>query len=69
MLVVWVIALAVVALLLGIVGYQLLGQAGRLRRAITGVRRDVAPRVTELGQIQPDPSTGRHSFERRHSRH
>lgn len=68
-LVAWIAAVAVALLILGIVGYQLLGQAGRLHRAISALRRDVQPRVAELqAGLRDTPSTGRHSAERMHSK-
>lgn len=68
-LVVWVAALVVVGLMLGLVALQLVGQVSRTQRALQSLRRDVQPRVTELvAQIADDTSTGRHSIERLHSK-
>lgn len=61
-LVVWIAAVMVVALLLGIVGFQVVGQVSRFRRAAAALQRDVQPRVTELlGQLPGDTGQGRHS--------
>jgi hypothetical protein len=48
LLIVW-IAVAVLALgLLGVLGYSLLGAAGRLGRELRGLERDVQPVLAEL---------------------
>lgn len=61
-LVVWIAAIVAAALLLGIVGFQLVGQVRRLMRSVAAFQRDVQPRVTELlSQLPSDTTQGRHS--------
>jgi hypothetical protein len=45
---VWVAAVVVAVLVLGIVGYGVLGAAGRLRREVEGAHRDVQPVLEQL---------------------
>ncbi|MDQ3453949.1 MAG: hypothetical protein M3513_00370 [Actinomycetota bacterium] len=64
-LIAWIVALVVSGLVLGIVGFQVVGQLARTGRAVSAFRRDIEPRVPELlGQLQRDTSGGRHSAER-----
>lgn len=68
-LVAWIVALVVAGLVLGIIGFQLVGQAARLDRALAAFRRDVHPRLRDLvAQLPEQTSGGRHSSERIHSR-
>jgi hypothetical protein len=48
LLIVWIAVVVVAVLALGIVGYGLLGAAGRLRREIEGAERDVAPLLAQV---------------------
>lgn len=63
-LIAWIAAVVVTGLILGIVGFQVVGQAARAQRALAALRRDVEPRVGQLvGQLPEHPSGGRHSAE------
>lgn len=64
----WIVAVVVAALILGIVGFQVVGQGARLTGSLRALRRDVAPRVADLAaQFPSDTSSGRHSAERLYS--
>lgn len=69
-LVVWIAAVVVTGLILGILGFGLFGQVSRLRRAVTTAQGDVQPRVHDLAAQTPaadlsrKASAGRHSAER-----
>lgn len=63
-LVVWIAAAAIILLTLGIVGFQVAGQAMRLRQTIGQARSDLWPTMADLlDQMPPNPSSGRHSVE------
>jgi hypothetical protein len=47
LLIVWVVVAVLVLLVLGVLGYSLLGAAGRLSRELRGLQRDVAPLLAE----------------------
>ncbi|MBA3251381.1 MAG: hypothetical protein H0T66_14000, partial [Geodermatophilaceae bacterium] len=44
-LIAWIVALVVSGLVLGIVGFQVVGQLARTGRAVSAFRRDIEPRV------------------------
>jgi Trk-type K+ transport system membrane component len=48
LLIVWIAVVVVAVLALGIVGYLVLGAAGRLRRELDGAERDVRPLLDQL---------------------
>jgi hypothetical protein len=48
LLIVWIAVAALAVIVLGVVGYGLLGAAGRLGRELRGLERDVQPVLTEL---------------------
>ncbi|HLM07724.1 MAG TPA: hypothetical protein VK402_21320 [Blastococcus sp.] len=48
LLIVWIAVGVVVLLALGIIGYGLLGAAGRLRRELAGAEQDVRPLLDQL---------------------
>ena len=48
LLIVWVVVAVLAVLVLGVLGYSLLGAAGRLSRELRGLERDVAPLRAEL---------------------
>jgi hypothetical protein len=48
LLIVWIAVVVVAVLALGIVGYLVLGAAGRLRRELEGAERDVRPLLDQL---------------------
>jgi hypothetical protein len=52
-LIVWIAAVVVTGLILGIAGYGLSGQLSRLRRAVITARGDVQPRVLDLAAQMP----------------
>jgi hypothetical protein len=56
-LVVWAVAVGVAVLVAGIVGYGLVGQLRRLRRALDIAAGDLLPRVRA---VVPPSSQGRH---------
>jgi hypothetical protein len=47
LLIVWIAVAVLVLLVLGILGYSLLGAAGRLSRELRGLERDVRPVLAE----------------------
>ena len=47
LLIVWIAVAVLVLLVLGVLGYQLLGAAGRLSRELRGLERDVRPLLAE----------------------
>jgi hypothetical protein len=47
LLIVWVLVAVLVLLVLGVLGYSLLGAAGRFSRELRGLQRDVAPLLAE----------------------
>jgi hypothetical protein len=47
LLIVWVVVAVLVLLVLGVLGYSLLGAAGRLSRELRGLERDVRPLLAE----------------------
>lgn len=64
-LVVWIAAAVIIMLTLGIVGFQVAGQAMRLRQTIGQARSDLWPTMADLlDQMPPNPSSGRHSADR-----
>ena len=48
LLIVWIAVVVLAVLALGIVGYTLLGAAGRLRRELQGAEQDVRPLLEQL---------------------
>jgi hypothetical protein len=56
LLIVWIAVVVLVLLVLGVLGYQLLGAAGRLSRELRGLERDVRPVLAEL-QTAADRAT------------
>ena len=48
LLIVWIAVVVVAVLALGIIGYLVLGAAGRLRRELEGAERDVRPLLDQL---------------------
>lgn len=63
-LVVWIAALVTAGLILGIVGFGLVGQLSRLRRAVSAAQLDIRARASDLAvQLPGHPSGGRHSAE------
>ncbi len=64
-LIAWLVAVVAAGLILGIVGFGLVGHIRRLQQAVTLTRADVLPRVLGLiAQAPRQPSAGRHSAER-----
>lgn len=64
-LIAWIAALVAAGLMLGIVGYGLVGQLSRLRRALALAQSDVQPRTAELARhVAAGAPPGRHSAER-----
>jgi hypothetical protein len=47
LLIVWIVVAVLVLLVLGVLGYSLLGAAGRLSRELRGLDRDVRPLLAE----------------------
>jgi hypothetical protein len=47
LLIVWITVVVLALLVLGILGYSLLGAAGRLLRELRGLERDVRPLLAE----------------------
>jgi hypothetical protein len=47
LLIVWIAVVVLALLLLGVLGYSLLGAAGRLLRELRGLERDVRPLLAE----------------------
>ena len=47
LLIVWIAAAVLVLLVLGVLGYNVLGAAGRLARELRGLEQDVRPLLTE----------------------
>lgn len=65
MVVVWIAAVVAGGLILGIVGFGLVGQLTRLRRAVAAAQNDVQPRTLDLlARLPGPPSAGRHRNER-----
>lgn len=57
--VVWLAALVTAGLILGIVGFGLFGQVGRLRRAVSAAQTDVASRAVDLIAAIPGQTSAR----------
>lgn len=56
-LIVWLIAVGVAAVLAGSLGYGLYGQVRRLRRTVAAAAADLQPR---LAALRPPAGSGRH---------
>jgi uncharacterized protein HemX len=64
-LIAWIAAVVMAALILGIVGFGLSGQRSRLQKSIAALQDEVTPQVAALqGAAQQHQSGGRHSAER-----
>ncbi|CAN5360248.1 hypothetical protein BH20ACT5_BH20ACT5_24780 [soil metagenome] len=64
-LIAWIVAALAAALILGIIGFGLVGQLRRLRTSLEVLRADVLPRVSALQREALGGHTGgRHSAER-----
>ena len=48
LLVVWIVVVVLALVVLGGIGYGVLGAAGRLRREIEGAQRDLQPVLTDV---------------------
>ena len=53
----WAVAAAIGVVVLGILGFALVGQLGRLRRAVGAAQAELAPAVAAL---RPESPPGRH---------
>ncbi len=64
-LIAWIVAVVMAALILGIVGFGLSGQRSRLRKSFAALQDEVTPQVAALQRVaQQHQSGGRHSAER-----
>lgn len=64
-LIAWIAAAVIAALILGIVGFGLAGQLSRLRESLAALQGEVTPQVTALQRAAlQHQSGGRHSAER-----
>ena len=52
LLIVWIVAVVLALVVLGAVGYGLLGAAGRLRRELEGAERDARPLMAQVAAAQ-----------------
>jgi hypothetical protein len=59
-LLVWAAAVVAALVILGVLGYELLGHVRRLLRAAAAARSDLLPRLRVLDQLRPQAGSGRH---------
>ncbi len=56
----WAAAALIALLIVGLLGYELLGHLGRLRRAVRAAQADLLPMLRRLGTVdRPRIPTGR----------